>query len=82
MLISKTAKVKWNGKNKQYYIDKGYTYTKCGDEFEVPIEDLSPSSKSIVEVLCDFCHETIIKKSYQTYRKQHHEKYGDCCAKC
>ena len=40
MLISKTAKVKWNGKNKQYYIDKGYTYTKCGDEFEVPIEDL------------------------------------------
>lgn len=82
MLISKTAKVKWNGKNKQYYIDKGYTYTKCGDEFEVPIEDLSPSSKSIVEVLCDFCHETIIKKNYQTYRKQHHEKYGDCCEKC
>lgn len=71
MLISETAMVKWNAKNVKYYTDKGYTYTKKGDNFEVKIEDLSPYSTAIVEVLCDYCLEegiqTIILKPYSRY---------------
>ena len=55
MLLSKTAIVKWNNKNKNYYINKGYNYTKCGEDFVVNIEDLTLGSKSIIEVQCDYC---------------------------
>lgn len=82
MLLTKVAVVKWNGKNSKYYESLGYKFTKNGDSFEVPIEHLTPSSKTEVEVLCDFCRETVVKKKYQVYMKQHHPKYGDCCVKC
>lgn len=82
MLISETAIVKWNNKNRKYYESLGYVFTHNGDEFEVLIEQLSKASKAKVKVLCDFCKETIVEKSYQTYLKQRHEKYGDCCVKC
>lgn len=82
MLISKTAIVKWNSRNKKIYESKGYVFTKMGEDVEVRIEDLTLSSKAKVQVLCDFCKETITEKSYQTYVKQHHAKYGDCCIKC
>lgn len=82
MLISKTAIVKWNSRNKKIYESKGYIFTKMSEDIEVQIEDLTPSSKAKVQVLCDFCKETITEKSYQTYVKQHHIKYGDCCIKC
>ncbi len=82
MLLSKTVLMKWNIKNKQYYESLGYKFTRFKDEFEVPVEHLLPSSKAIVDVQCDFCGETVVKKTYQTYRKQHHSQYGDCCVKC
>lgn len=82
MLISKTAIVKWNSRNKKIYESKGYVFTKMGEDVEVRIEDLTPSSKAKVQVLCDFCKETIVEKSYQIYIKQHHLEYGDCCVKC
>lgn len=82
MLLSKTVKVKWNSRNKKYYIEKGYHFTKLNDVFEVKIEDLMPSSKAKVKVICDFCKNTIVEKTYQTYVKQHHCLYGDCCKNC
>ena len=82
MLLTKIAVIKWNNKNRKYYESLGYKFTKNGDSFEVPVEYLTPSSKAEVEVLCDFCKETVVKKKYQMYIKQHHPKYGDCCAKC
>lgn len=69
MLLSKTVLMKWNIKNKQYYESLGYKFTRFKDEFEVPVEHLLPSSKAIVDVQCDFCGETVVKKTYQTYRK-------------
>ena len=48
MLISKTAFVKWNSKNKKHYVDLGYTFTKMGDEFEVNVEDLTSGSYAMV----------------------------------
>ena len=82
MLLTKVAILKWNNKNRKYYESLGYKLTKSGDSFKVPVEQLTPSSKAEVEVLCDFCKEVVVKKKYQVYIKQHHAKYGDCCAKC
>lgn len=82
MLLSKVVKLKWNTKNRKHYESIGYIFTKYGDEFDVKVEDLTPSSKAVVEVECDFCHNVVVKKKYQTYNIQHHEKYGDCCASC
>lgn len=81
MLLSKEVISKWNSKNKKYYIGKGYKFTNYGEEFKVKIEDLTPSSKSIVRVKCDFCGKEI-EKRYQDYIKQHHDVFGDCCAIC
>lgn len=50
-------KVKWHSQSKDHYIGKGYIYTKCRDEFLVKAEDLSPSSKAMVKVICDYCGE-------------------------
>lgn len=82
MLLTKTALVKWNNKNRKYYESLEYVFTKNGDSFEVLVEHLTPSSKAEVEVLCDFCKETVVKKKFQIYKRQHHLKYGDCCVKC
>lgn len=85
MLLSKTTKVKWNSKIKQHYVDKGYTFTKMGDEFEVDVHDLTIASRSIVKVRCDYCN-----KEYETtwlwYYKNHyrnsnlHTSENDCCS--
>lgn len=88
MLISKTAKVTWGNRNKKYYTNKGYPFTKIGDIFEVCIEDLLPnSSKVMVECLCDYCLEngvkTIITKTWQDYKKQEISiTPKDCCSNC
>lgn len=82
MLLSKTVKVKWNNKYRKYYTSLGYVYTKNGEEFEVKIEDLAENSHAKVEVLCDFCKQTVVVKTFQSYNIQHHPKFGDCCGKC
>jgi hypothetical protein len=63
MVISKKVLVKWNSSNKKWYESKKYIYTKIGDEFEVFIEDLTPSSSAKVEVKCDCvdCKNPIVK---------------------
>lgn len=74
--------LRWNGRNKQRYIDLGYEFTKICDEFVVTDEShLSKSSKAIVRVICDYCGN-VVTKNYQTYVKQHDKKYGDACVKC
>lgn len=82
MLLSKVVEIKWNQKNRTYYENKGYKFTKYGDSFEIDVDDISKASKAIVEVKCDFCNNVIVKKAHQTYVKQHNAKYGDCCASC
>lgn len=82
MLISKTALVNWNAKNKNYYLDLGYIFTKMGNEFEVKIEDLSDGSHSLVKVKCDRCKEvlTVVWKSYKRYLKNNNLYYCNNCA--
>jgi hypothetical protein len=53
MLLSKSVKMKWVPRNKDYYKNKGYIYTKMQDIFDVRIGDLPDSSNKKVEVKCD-----------------------------
>lgn len=55
MLLQHYLTVKWNSKNIKYYTEKGYKYTKNGDEFEVFWKDVSRYSRSKVLVKCDYC---------------------------
>ena len=58
MLISKTVKIKWCSNNKEWYLSKGYIFTKMYNEFEVKVEDLQDGSNVNVKVKCDNCEKT------------------------
>ncbi len=86
MLLTTTVKVKWHRNNKEWYMNKGYSYTKIGDEFEIKVEDLSDKNNNIkVEVKCDYknCKNPNIKYvSWYIYRKSI-LKYGKYyCKNC
>ena len=53
MIITKYVLVKWNPKNKKWFENNGYVYTKIDDEFYVKIEDLNKGSHALIEVKCD-----------------------------
>lgn len=79
MLISKTAKVKWNSKIKKHYVDLGYEYTKMGDEFEVKVKDLTSGSASQVLCKCDYCGATF-ERSWLDYHIQRKGYPKDACS--
>lgn len=67
MLVeNQQIKVKWVSANKNWYIDKGYTFTKIWDYFYVKAEDLMPTSKYEVRVICDYCGKEYISQ-FGTY---------------
>ena len=79
MLISQTAKVKWNSRNKKYYVDLGYIFTKMGEEFDVNVDDLTPGSNSIVNVQCDYCGRIYTIK-WEVYKRLKKKTIAlDCC---
>lgn len=88
MLLTKTVKIKWRSTVKSHYENKGYKFTKLGDEFEVKVEDLTKSCAYKVKCLCDYCLEegveTIIEKPYSKYYTQNIDAivHKDCCRKC
>lgn len=82
MLISKTATVKWGFRYKEYYVDRGYKFTKWKDEFEVKVEDLTEYSHALIRVKCDNCDrilENIRWYNYKRYEKENKKYY---CTKC
>ena len=80
-LISKTVIMKWNPRNKKYYEELGYIFTKMGDEFKVKVEDLIKGSNIKVECICDNC-DYIFNRSYKTYNKYLKEDNKIYCEKC
>ena len=65
MIITKEVEIGCSS-NKQYYIDKGYTfptyinkngveYTKRGTKIPVKVSDLPQGSNVIVTIKCDIC---------------------------
>lgn len=83
MLLSKTAFVKWNSKNKKHYVDIGYTFTNFGDSFEVSVDDLTCGSTAIITIKCDYCGKEYTSE-WQTYRRIKDKSYiqKDCCGDC
>jgi hypothetical protein len=78
MLISKYAKVKWNAFNKNYYVSKGYVFTRMRNIFDVKIEDLQLKSNSFIEMKCDYCG-VLVTKRYSTYINCRKHTQKDCC---
>jgi hypothetical protein len=84
-LISKTVMVKWHNKNREWYISKGYVYTKMKEEFEVKIDDLPHSSQVKVIVTCDCpnCTTPILKPiQWQNYLSQVKPDGKNYCQNC
>lgn len=83
MIITQKVKLKWNSKNKNHYVNLGYTFTKMKDEFEVNICDLTNGSFAEVTLKCDYCNKEYTKVWYR-YVKENKFSYvkKDCCIEC
>lgn len=85
MMVDQLVKVKWNNANKQYYISKGYQFTKLGNEFYVNVDDLSSGSHSLVKFVCDYCvgkNQLEEKDQWKVYKQllvQRKKNNKDCC---
>lgn len=71
--------VKWHYTNKDYYISKGYNFTKFGETFFVKVEDLNPTSHIKIKIKCDHC-DKIFFREIRNYWKEHDNELGDCCS--
>jgi hypothetical protein len=80
MLLSEKVIVKWNHKTKAFYEDKGYVFTKYGDEFSIYLSDLPESSAVKIECKCDYCGDPTEKK-YNAFKKSRQDIEKDCCSK-
>lgn len=81
MLIpNQTIIMTWTNSNKKHYINKGYTYTKNGDNFIVNVEDMPRGSHKKIQIQCDYCKQIFTK----TYKEWNHGLLSgkDCCYKC
>lgn len=84
MLLTKEVEIKWEHRNKGYYISKGYTYTNVKDTFVVPLHIVPKHSRVIIDILCDYCKTNIVQKTYDTYNAQKKKSLiqKDCCEDC
>lgn len=76
IIKDQTVLVKWGTRNKIYYTELGYEYTKMNDPFYVKLEDLPKTSNLIVEVVCDYCNN----KYSTSYSLLHNGKHA--CSNC
>ena len=73
--------IKWNKSNRNWYEDKGYTFTKTNDTFFVSPKDLPSGSHKKIMIKCDICGVELLRE-YREYVKSHDEIFGDTCSKC
>lgn len=84
MLVEgQTFEMGWNPSNREWYIEKGYTYTNFFDKFMVKAEDLSPNSIVEVNLICDLCGTPKIE-TYGSYSKRTLKQgvKSDICNEC
>ena len=81
LVKNQKIKIKWNNTNKEWYINKGYNFTKRFDELYVDAEDLTPSSGQKVKVICDYCGKEY-ETQYATRRKGYEIFPKDACSHC
>ena len=81
MLLKQKILMHWMPTNKDWYISKGYTFTKFRQPFYVDIKDLCPDSHAKVKVQCDYCPK-IFEQVYQSYNRNKDIVNKDCCKDC
>lgn len=81
MLLTTELEIKWNKNNKNYYINKGYKFTKYGDTFVCKIEDALRGTKNIVECSCDYCGKLFTKMFFH-YDDNKEYVNKDACKDC
>jgi len=81
IILTKRVKIKWHPRNRHWYEDKGYLFTKYKDEFEVDIKDLSDWSTAKINIQCDGCGEILFNIPWQNY-KTHNKDGKYYCRKC
>ena len=79
LLDNQKILIKWSARNKNWYISKGYNFTKNGDVFEVNPVDLSKGSHKKVKVKCDYCGK-VVEVEWRDFLKHLNKKYA--CGKC
>lgn len=80
IILDTHAFVKWSGKTRKHYEEKGYRFTGRGDIFKVKIEDISLGSEIKVNIKCPICgieSKAPIKRIY----KQGHTRCNSCSQK-
>lgn len=82
MLLDKMVAIKWNSANKRHYTERGYVFTKCGDEFKVHIIDASKGCNSYVRVQCDYCGRVVEKPLYNYFKDIEKTIRKDACKDC
>lgn len=96
MLLTKEVEVELSSANIEHYRELGYfipiyklgkknpkEVVKRGTKIIVKVEDLPKGSHAEIELLCDYCKETIIKRYYKDYLRLKSKQIDkDCCDKC
>lgn len=65
--LNEMIEMKWTTRNKTYYEEHGYKYTKMGDKFQICIKDLPEDSNVRVHVRCD-CQGCLTPDTISPYR--------------
>lgn len=96
-LITKEVEVRINSRNYQHFKSLGYNIPikKSSDSSHrkqfvydadkpimIKVSDLNKGSHAEVEVLCDYCKQTIKSMAYKTYLLLTSKDGKYCCAKC
>lgn len=80
-LVTKSVKISPRGKMIKYYHNKGYNF-KCGEDVEININDLSETSRALVNCSCDYCGQPVTME-YQYYIKfLNTPTHKVCCPDC
>lgn len=80
IIENQIVKIKWNSKNKKYYENKGYKYTKMKDTIFVHIEDLPNNSTHMVKCICDYCNIEFERKLCRVNMSEVNDNIS--CDKC
>ena len=78
---NKLIPTRWNTQNRDWYTSLGYKFTKYNNILFVKQKELTHSSKTRVDVKCDYCGD-IYNTSYSVYYHAHQKFPKDCCSKC
>lgn len=82
MLLDQEVELVWRFKIKDYYIDKGYKFTKSLDNFYVDVKDIKSNSMCIIKYKCDYCDNEYDIKFTTYFNKRSKFDNKDVCDNC